>query len=355
MSDVIYVGHDAAISFQIFDRDGEPLNLTIDGENIQRVGLNLASTVVDSLSYPDIFDWQTQGARGVVAIDLSTFAFPVGTHGARLIIYSAQYPMGLVVADGYPVRVGEALGNATPAQPDEAGLSVELSDGQKGSDLVAWRGSGFTVTQGLDGHTGELDEHHGRLSTLETAPEKALVSATDTTPGFLSDKLVAGADITLTSTDAGSDEKLEIAVSGRDHKGALVFVQMGQVPNYAWTAINFSNTVYDMGDFFDVALSQSRLTIPAGVTKVRVSTQITFERNLTGTRDVRIYKNGAVYSFIDPKSSTGGTENATGVQVTSPIIEVVEGDYFEVFAFQNSGAALYKEIYGNWFSIETIR
>lgn len=44
--------------------------------------------------------------------------------------------------------------------------------------------------------------------------EQAKVSAADTTPGYLSDKITAGSNVTLTIINPGGDEQLRIAASG---------------------------------------------------------------------------------------------------------------------------------------------
>ncbi|TAL17047.1 hypothetical protein EPN96_06620 [bacterium] len=107
MSEVIYVGHNAEISFVVRDSSGEELNLTTLG--VTRVVFHLAGVTVDSLERPGSFDFVTGGALGRIDIDLTGIAFPSGSFGARLVIYYPAKEFGVVIADGYPVNVGAAI------------------------------------------------------------------------------------------------------------------------------------------------------------------------------------------------------------------------------------------------------
>jgi hypothetical protein len=85
----------------------------------------------------------------------------------------------------------------------------------------------------------------------------------------------------------------------------------------------------------------------------RFTTQITFASNATGRRAAAIYYNGgsARYGSIIPGSSAGN------IAVNSTRTIYADGDdYFEVFAYQNSGGALdTADIVGVYFECEFIR
>ncbi len=86
------------------------------------------------------------------------------------------------------------------------------------------------------------------------------------------------------------------------------------------------------------------MTVPAGVTKIRLRGQIGFEANATGYREIVVYKNGSAnYSalrFRDNGLSTGASASPY-LNLISPVYTVTAGDYFELMAYQNSGGALY--------------
>lgn len=157
MSEVIYVGHDARLSFQVYNADGDALDLSDAGERVGRVTFHLAGITLDSDTSPSAFDWQTRGTEGVVDIALTGYSFPAGAHGARLVLYSPSYPAGLVVADGYPVRVEEAIEGIDPTSADLSTLRTILQTPGTGlgSDLVAWVGQpGKNMTDALASPTG---------------------------------------------------------------------------------------------------------------------------------------------------------------------------------------------------------
>jgi len=60
------------------------------------------------------------------------------------------------------------------------------------------------------------------LDDLRELDDKAKASATDTTPGYLSDKLLAGANVYITPGSVGGNETLTIASTGGGGGGTLV-------------------------------------------------------------------------------------------------------------------------------------
>lgn len=112
-TDVIYVGNDARLKMQVRDRKtGNALDFVSLG--VTRAVFSMARNTVDSDVYPSSFDWSTEGADGKIEIDLTGFDFPAGSYGARLVIYYPTRTSGVVVADGYPVNVGEDITGTPP-------------------------------------------------------------------------------------------------------------------------------------------------------------------------------------------------------------------------------------------------
>jgi hypothetical protein len=57
----------------------------------------------------------------------------------------------------------------------------------------------------------------GQIQELQSGDDidpQVRVSATDTIPNYLEDKIVAGSNITITKNNAGADETLTIAATG---------------------------------------------------------------------------------------------------------------------------------------------
>jgi len=88
----------------------------------------------------------------------------------------------------------------------------------------------------------------------------------------------------------------------------------------AWDAADF-----DTHGYWAASPNPSRITIPAGVTKVILTAGMNTAA-ATGSIEMNINKNGSNFVGIDRPDTTGTdfTQDTTGV------IEVVAGDYFEV-------------------------
>lgn len=136
-------------------------------------------------------------------------------------------------------------------------------------------------------------------------------------------------------------------------RGALIVSNATQaISASTHTAIAFGSAVRDSDSFFNIA-TPSRITIPAGVRKVKLSGNITTATASTSIyTQLRIYKNG---------SSTGdglGINNTAGGnpicrQVQSAIIDVSPGDYFELFIWSSSAVTIQTSIKA-WFQVEVV-
>lgn len=123
-SGVIYVGHEAIITMDVRDRaTGAPMDWIALGAS--RAVFVMAGRTIDSVEYPGKFDYAN--SVGKVAINLTGFNFPVGSFGARLVMYWAAAPMGVVVTDGYPVVVNSAItgAEAVPYYPPASAVFPE--------------------------------------------------------------------------------------------------------------------------------------------------------------------------------------------------------------------------------------
>lgn len=77
-----------------------------------------------------------------------------------------------------------------------------LPDGTAVGDTIRWDGATWVVEQIVDG--------------------KVFISAADTTPDYLQDKVEAGTGIEITVVNPGANEKLHIAVSGGGTSGEVL-------------------------------------------------------------------------------------------------------------------------------------
>jgi len=148
------------------------------------------------------------------------------------------------------------------------------------------------------------------------------------------------------------------------HRGAMAYRTADQtLTTSTFTAIAFgasSAEDYDTDGIHDPATNNSRFTVPAGITKVRLTGKISFAANSTGQRFVDIQKNGssAYAGYASAEAGNAGATDATQMIVTTPVLVVVGGDYFELRGWQNSGGDLAAkgEAAGSstWFAMEIV-
>ena len=134
-------------------------------------------------------------------------------------------------------------------------------------------------------------------------------------------------------------------------RGAYVLKNTQQsIPNGAWTTLTWQQVEYDSDSFWSSGNS-SRITIPAGINKVRISAQVMLASSVSQTQ-VIIYKNGSALN--GPYMYSPGAGFLT--QITSPIMNVAAGDYFEISYLQGSGAAVstHANVGYNYVSMEVV-
>lgn len=115
-------------------------------------------------------------------------------------------------------------------------------------------------------------------------------------------------------------------------RGALVTRATDQTAaNYTTlTAIPFDAEINDTDAFHDNATNNTRLTIPAGVTKVRLTANVAIELlDIDMTGKVVIRKNGATVQGSAFTGNEVGLDTSPFYSISTHVLDVVEGDYFE--------------------------
>jgi hypothetical protein len=176
----------------------------------------------------------------------------------------------------------------------------------------------------------------------------------------------------LPTSLAGELERLRFALAraiGRTNwydvptpgRGCLVFNAANQnITSGAFNNPTWDSEVYDTDAIHSTSVNTSRLTVPSPYTKVELLGRMEMAAAAGGTvRAVDITKNGsgayAGYARVD-STSFSGTIN-TRIQVQTPMLDVVAGDFFEMRPFQDTGAGV-NLIGGNtgaWFQMKLIK
>jgi len=153
-----------------------------------------------------------------------------------------------------------------------------------------------------------------------------------------------------------------LALQQNIHRGALAYLTANQsIPTNSSQPINFAANTYNTDDIHDDAVNNSRLVVPDGVSRIKLTGQVLFNASSVGARRIDMPKNGffANSYFGEPASVDGAASSGQmSMNISSPILQVVGGDYFQLVAFQSSGGAL--DVVTNasssstWFSMEII-
>lgn len=121
-------------------------------------------------------------------------------------------------------------------------------------------------------------------------------------------------------------------------------------------AIEFGDELYDDIGAFDPS-SPSRLTVPSGVSKIRVSAQWRNPSDISASfSSLIILKNGSSSFSNRPlavyNNNTSGSNMS--IQCQSPVLDVVPGDYFEVYVISGDADRNGALADLTWFSMEVL-
>lgn len=154
----------------------------------------------------------------------------------------------------------------------------------------------------------------------------------------------------LSSVTGDERSWMSIEILSASLKYALVHKSANQsISASTNTALAFGSEVADTNSFHDTVTNNSRLTVPSGVTLVRVSGQARGEA--AGQFFVFFTKNGATARGLPAKDTdTAGNDH---VNIISAPIVVTTGDYFELNVFA-ANATTVSAIDDVWFAIEEV-
>jgi len=286
--------------------------------------------------------------------------------------------------------LGKGLASARPATLDLHPEAVGLWYSTDTDTLSAWDGTtwqddlsgGGLPDAPSDGNTygrkdgawaavtGGFSEPSLLLSSSDelgpTSSEKleGLPSAGTLTGGFLV-YLVDGSGNSVKTTLAALKTFINtdpsVVPSSSPYKGARVYRTSDLASVVSAQTLSWQAASFDSGGFFSIG-APTRLTVPAGVTKVRLAFSIEYTAALAaGSVSGSIRKNGAaIVSSEAGTSNTGARQGTTGfnnnrVSGLTTMFPVVAGDYFELLtSFSMAGVNTVLANSTTWLEIEVI-
>jgi hypothetical protein len=198
----------------------------------------------------------------------------------------------------------------------------------------------------------------GRIPSVEGGIQPTLLTAKgdliSATAASTVARLAVGTNnqILVADSSTATGLKWETPSGGSTAKGVSVYNSTSpSTANNTWTLITFDSESYDTDAFHSTSTNTSRLTVPTGLGgKYLVQAQLSWDVSATGYRALRLYKNGTAY-----KEATPQVPSATvyvGASFTFNL-DLVAGDYLELYAFQNSGSSkpVYLSVIDGGFSL----
>lgn len=122
--------------------------------------------------------------------------------------------------------------------------------------------------------------------------------------------------------------------------------------NGALTPITWQAEDVDTSSFWTVG-APTRITIPVGVAKVRLTGSVRFSTGTTGIRQIILTKNGAAFAG-EGSARDISSESTQDMQVMSAVVDVTAGDYFEMSALVGASSISVAATDRTWFQIEVI-
>jgi hypothetical protein len=227
----------------------------------------------------------------------------------------------------------------TPPTAPEAPLRSDPAFSAKAQTFLSWLSGGF------------YSYVEDSVDFVDERADEALAAAT--TFGFPS---IAGKALNQTRVNAAGtalEFRTPAQVRSDIGVGTMAVVTRSAVqsiPNATSTAISWDNAQINDSAIYSGG-SPTRLTVPAGATRVRVTLSSYWAANSVGVRNLKITINNNSDIVFDIRPA----QNESGAAI-SRVYLVQAGDYFEAFVNQNSGGAL--NIGGNngtVFSLEVLR
>ena len=135
-------------------------------------------------------------------------------------------------------------------------------------------------------------------------------------------------------------------------RGARVRKNASQnVASAVVTALTWQVADRDTDGIFSAG-APTRLTVPSGVTKVRIGGAARFSATHSGLNQLTMYRNGAWFHGAAALTLGGGSQDMT---FWSDVIDVTPGQFFEMIFWHNRGVDLAVDSFQwSWFAMNVV-
>jgi hypothetical protein len=259
------------------------------------------------------------------------------------------------LTDGDPAQSGDQIpvNRAGSNRRVTAGSIADLAAGDIASAIAALS----SVYQPLDSDLTSI----AALST--TAFGRGLLELADAAAGRSALAAASAADVDAIEAWLTANPWFDLAggLLVPKHRGCLVALPSDLLTQNFTTAaaipFGASSEIYDSDTIHDVSTANTRLSVPSGITYVRLSAQIELLNvGAAANRAIIDIRKGGAQNFAGWAGA--GEENAgtnRRVNITTPIIPVTGGtDYFELFYQQVTDTSVTIVALQTWFAMELV-
>lgn len=149
--------------------------------------------------------------------------------------------------------------------------------------------------------------------------------------------------------NTGTNPVTDTSLDWTGFRGALATTIIpDNLPTGVFTALSFELEDYDRGDWHDLVTDNERHTVIAGQTRVKLVGQVQISAAATSA-SLEIRKNGSVVVALTD------IEQGIIMNISTPVLNVSPGDYFELLAEHNAAGAGITIPSGTFFSIEAVQ
>ena len=220
--------------------------------------------------------------------------------------------------------------------------TLELADGAVTYPKL---GDGAVITQKLaDSSIIDTKIASAAVTTAKLAPQAvdtaAIADGAVTTPK-LAVNGVQEFNLAANSVSARTISDGNVTTAKLAYARALIYTSVPiPVQSGVSYALPYNSVVYDFGGVSNLSSYPTRLTVPPGMNWARVMANIMWQNVFSGDVGVFINKNGNSF-FGMPYLQFSATQSTLPphMNISSSWVQVVPGDYFEVFVSQTSGSS----------------
>lgn len=128
------------------------------------------------------------------------------------------------------------------------------------------------------------------------------------------------------------------------------------LPNGIQTEVLFDSESYDTDSIHSISSNTGQLIVPSGVSKVRVTGQVSFSLMASGSNCQALISNGGVGYANGTDDFISTVVSDTSINLDTGILSVNSGNIFRLYAYQVSGGAetAITGIGKTWFAMEII-